>query len=159
MAITPLHSSQYLAAKVTEPRSAVHGSDWGGKLRMSYGKITFTAAGTGTAKMVTLPAGRKIILTDLCRFICPAGTSTADAHNGFTAYTQPDGTAVSADDNAFLDNSDIGGGAIDSAFVLPADGVFVLDSVQAVDIELMIDTANSPASGDAYVVVVYAEDN
>jgi hypothetical protein len=106
--------------------------------------------------MVRLPAGKKLIYTDLSRIVCPQGSTGADLHVGHTAYTEPDGTAVSADDNAFADNVDAGGSAIDAAFSLPAAPYYVINSVEDVDIEIMIDTANGPASGDAYVVVVYA---
>jgi len=160
-AFAPAHSAQYTGAKVTVPPVHNPASDWDGKLKFAHGKLTFTGAGTGTAKMLTLPPGRKVILPYLSRFICPAGTATADAHVGYTAYTEPDGTAKVADDNAFLDNSDIGGGAIDTALAAltltaTAGSPFIIDSKEPVDIEVMIDTAASPAAGDMFVIIAYA---
>ena len=155
MALTPTDSEQIVALEA-EPVSQVASPDWDGKICVSVGKLTFTAAGTGTAAMVKLPAGRKLIFPDLSRIVCPIGTATADLHIGHTAYTEPDGDAVAADDNAFGDNIDVGGGAIDAAWTLPAAPYFVMDSIGDVDIEVMIDTANSPAAGDMYLVVVYA---
>lgn len=156
----PLKSAEFTSFSAT-PRSLQPSFKWGGKMRASSASLTFTSAGvTGTAKLIRLPAGKLRVYTDLCRFVCPAGTATADAHIGYAAYVSgATGLAVVADDNAFLDNSDIGGGAIDTAFVLPAVGYFDFDSADGVDIELMIDTAASPAAGECWVLVVYSQGN
>lgn len=160
MAITPAKSSQYTMQDGTHATILrAPSSDVGSKLRASYGKLTFTAAGTGTAKMLRLPPGKVRVHTDLCRVVCPVGTATADLHVGYAAYTGGDGVAVVADDNAFADNVDVGGGAIDAAFSLPAGGFLEFDSLDGVDIEVMIDTANSPAAGDLVVSVVYQMGN
>jgi hypothetical protein len=155
MALSPLHSSQYLVS-TTKPIQRVDGADWGASLKSSVGSLTFTAAGTGTAKMVTLPAGRKIIFPDLCRIVAPQGSTNADLHVGHSAYVEPDGDTVSADDNAFADNLDLGGAALDQAFALPAVGYYVIDSKGPVDIEVLIDTANSAAAGEMFLLVVWA---
>lgn len=155
MAITPSTSDQY-TDYAAEPVEQVSASDWSATVASAVGTLTFTAAGTGTAQMIRLPAGRKLIFPDLCRIICPIGTATSDLHVGHTAYTEPDGTAVAADDNAFADNLDVGGAAIDAAFSLPAGAYFEMDSTGAVDIEVMFDTANSPAAGTMTILVVYA---
>jgi len=155
MALTPLHSSQYLTS-ITKPIQRVDGSEWGGALKASIGLLTFTAAGTGTAKMITLPAGRKIIFPYLSQVFCPAGTSTSDLHVGYSAYVTPAGLAVNADDNAFLDNADLGA-EVDTVLLLPDADYFILDSVRSVDIEVLIDTANSPASGELSLKIVWAQ--
>jgi len=43
--------------------------------------------------------------------------------------------------------------------VLPAVGYFGLDSADGVDIELMIDTAASPATGECWVLVIFQQGN
>jgi hypothetical protein len=155
MALTPTMSREYTQYQ-SEPVEQVKSPDWDGKLSVSVGKLTFTAAGQGAAQMVLLPAGRKIIFPDLCRIICPQGATDADLHVGHGAYTDAEsGDAVNADDNAFADNLDLGGAAIDAAFSLPAAAPFYLDSKEQVDITITIDTGDSAAAGDAYVVVVY----
>ena len=155
MALTPADSAEYLQALVTEPKSRVSTPDWGGRLEVSKGSLVFTVAGTGTGRMVRLPAGRLIIFPDLCRVVCPVGTATADLHVGRGAYTNMAGAIVAASDNAYADNLDVGGGAIDQAWVTPALGYDVIESKFGVDITIMIDTANSPAAGEAQVTVVY----
>lgn len=155
MALTPLHSSQYLTS-ITKPIQRVDGSEWGGTLKASIGQLTFTAAGQGTAKMITLPAGRKIIFPYLSQVFCPAGSTNADLHVGYSAYVEPDGDAVVADDNAFLDNADLGA-EVDTVLLLPDADYIIIDSVRAVDIEVMIDTANSPASGELSLKIVWAQ--
>jgi hypothetical protein len=154
MALTPLHSSQYLIA-TTKPIQGVSGAEWNGTLKASIGTLTFTAAGTGTAKMIILPAGKKIIYPYLSHIFCPAGTATADIHVGYSAY-KTRGVAVAADDNAFLDNADLGAGEIDQVLDLPDKDYFILDSDGPVDIEVLIDTANSPAAGELNLVLVWA---
>jgi hypothetical protein len=158
MPLSPSKSEQY-AKYDAQPRQYVPSSDWGSKLRYSFGKITFTAAGQGTAQMVRLPAGRVRVLSDLSRIICPAGTTTSDLHVGYGPYTKQDGTAVARVDNAFANDLDVGGGAIDQPFPLPAEGFIEFDSRDGVDIEIMIDTANGPASGNAYVMVAFMQGN
>lgn len=158
MAITPDKSVQY-AKYAGVPRSMVDSADWGSKLRYAFGKLTFTAAGTGAAKMVRLPGGKVRVITDLSRIVCPAGTATADLHVGYAAYEDAAGVTQVADDNAFADNLDVGAGAIDAAFSLPADGFLEFDSRDGVDIEIMFDTANSPAAGSAYVMVAFQQGN
>lgn len=156
----PLKSAQYTNFTAT-PRVMTPAYEWGGKMRASTGTLTFTAAGaTGTAKMLRLPAGKVRVYTNLCRIVCPIGTATADLHVGWAAYVSgATGLAVVADDNGFADNLDVGGAAIDAAFTLPAGGIKDFDSADGVDIEIMVDTAASPAAGDARVIVVFSQGN
>jgi hypothetical protein len=44
---------------------------------------------------------------------------------------------------------------VNAAFSLPASGFIEIESKTGFDITLLIDTANSPASGSIVVVVVY----
>lgn len=157
-AFAPLHSAEWLQF-VSVPAILQSSHKWGSKLRSSSASLTFTGAGTGTAKMLRLPPGKVRIFPDLCRSVCPVGTATADLHYGYAAYVNEAGTTVVADDNAFDDNVDVGGGAIDAAFTLPAVGYFDMNSQNGIDIELLIDTAASPAAGEAFCHVVYAMGN
>jgi hypothetical protein len=157
----PLKSAEFTSFSAS-PRSLIPSYKWGGKMRSTGGSLTFTAAGaTGTAKMCRLPAGKVRVLKDLCRIVCPAGTATSDLHVGYAAHVSgATGAAVVGDDNAFADNLDVGGAAIDAAFTLPAiTPFFDFDSADGVDIEIMIDTAASPASGVCHVSVVYVQGN
>lgn len=159
MALSPAYSAGYKAALVDTPPTVVHSSNWGAKLRFSKDKLTFTAAGQGTAPIIHMPAGKIVIFPDLCRLVCPQGTATADLHVGYGPYTNAAGSVVNRDDNAFADNVDIGGAAKDEAFSLPAAPYLEFESQSGFDIEVMIDTANSPASGDLIIVVAFAQGN
>jgi len=157
----PLKSSDYTLFTAT-PRTLIPAYKWGGKMRVASGALTFTAAGaTGTAKMCRLPAGKVRVYQNLCRIVCPIGTATADLHVGYAAYVSgATGLAVVADDNFFADNLDVGGAAIDAAFTLPLVTPFSdFDSADGIDIEIMVDTAASPAAGICYVVVVFTQGN
>jgi len=155
----PLKSAEFTDFAATPPR-LVPSSRWNSKSRTSTASLTFTLAGaTGTAKMLRLPAGKVRVLVDKCRIVCPAGTATADLHVGYAAYTGQDGVAVVGDDNAFADNLDIGAGAVDVAFSLPTVGYLDLNSRDGVDIEIMIDTAASPAAGECWIDVTFQQGN
>jgi len=117
--------------------------DWGSKLRCWFFHYTHSlGAGLGEVNLIRMEPGKRRILIDLCRIVASQMVATADLHLGYRAYTKYDGTAVVADDNAFLDNADVGGGDIDSAWVLPAVGYFDVDSKTNFIIYAMIDTAN-----------------
>jgi hypothetical protein len=134
--------------------------DWGSKLRSSHAKLTFTAAGYTTAaagdiKLIRMPAGKVRILSDLSRVVCPAGTSTADLDIGIGAYKNNAGTTVDLDGVALADSLDVGAGALDQALPLPTGGFLEVESQDGFDIVASFDTANSPASGDLVINIVY----
>lgn len=164
MAISaPVYSSQY-ADYVANPTVKVKSSDWGSKLRTSYAKLTFTAAGFTTAAagdlfLIKLPPGRVRLHVDLCRLVCPAGTATSDLDIGWAAYTGQDGVAVAASGAGLADSLDVGGGALDQTLPLPTAGYKEFDSQSGVDIVASFDTANSPASGDLTLSLVYSIGN
>lgn len=154
MPLTPLHSAEWLQF-TSAPPQLQHSYKWGAKLHGMSASLTFTAAGQGTAKMFRLPAGRVRIFPDLCRLVCPAGVATSDLHIGHAAYVNEAGTAVAAADNAFADNLDVGAGALDQTWPLPTVGYLDVHSRNGIDIEVMFDTANSPASGEMVLLCVY----
>jgi hypothetical protein len=157
-ALSPLVSTQYAllaAGSMNKP------SEWGAVQRTSVGKYTFTAAGdSGTIQMIRMPAGRLRILGGLSKVVCPVGTATANLSIGHGEYKDINGTVVAADDDEFLDAADVGGGAIDSAFLVSAYADTVADGVEfytqeGFDITATFDTEDSPASGDLIVRVEY----
>lgn len=111
-------------------------------------------ADTGTIDIVQLPPGKIRVYSDLSRIVTSQFATGADLHLGYRAHTQEDGTAVVEDDNAFLDDEDAGGAALDKAFVLPAGGVLDLDSQKGVVLFITIDTGNIEDADtiDGYVV-------
>jgi hypothetical protein len=158
MALTPSKSTQYTKTSNT-PKESVPSSDWGSKLRASIGEWTFTAAGTGTGQMIKLPAGKVRVLGGLSRVIqTNAGSATSDLHVGNAAFTKADGTAGAADDNSLADDLDAGA-AINSALEAASKKYVEFDSADGVDIEVMYDTANSPAAGTLTVILVYQMGN
>jgi hypothetical protein len=160
MAISaPAKSSQYTDF-TAKPQTFVPSSDWGSKLRSSFCKLTFTAAGfttaaTGDISLIAMPPGAVRILPDLCRLVCPAGTATSDLDIGISAYVNAAGTTVALAGIALADSLDVGGGALDQTLPLPTNGLLEVNSQAGFDIVCSFDTANSPASGDMYLTVVY----
>ena len=111
-------------------------------------KYTHTAtegSGTGEVDLILLPPGRLRIYPDLSRIVTTQFGASADLHLGYRAYTEPDGDAVVEDDNAFLDNADAGGGALDEAWVLPAVGYLEVNTKEGLQIFAMIDAGNIEA--------------
>lgn len=163
MAISaPDKSSQYTDYATNNAKVAP--SDWGSKLRVSYAKLTFTAAGFTTASagdisLIRMPAGKVRIYSDLCRVVCPAGTATSDLDIGWGAYKNALGVDVAADGDGLAASLDVGGGALDQTLPLPAGGVQEIESQAGFDIVCSFDTANSPASGDLVVAIVYQQGN
>jgi hypothetical protein len=161
MAISaPAKSSQYTDF-TAKPQTFVPSSDWGSKLRASFCKLTFTAAGFTTAalgdiSLIAMPPGAVRIFPDLCRLVCPVGTATSDLDIGFSAYTNAAGVAVALAGIALADSLDVGGGALDQTLPLPAVASMIeVNSQAGFDIVCSFDTANSPAAGDMYLTIVY----
>jgi hypothetical protein len=129
---------------------------------MSYGKLTFTAAGYTTAaagdiKLIRMPAGPVRIISGLSRIVCPAGTSTSDLDIGWSDYTSSTtGLTVTGDADGLAASLDVGGAAIDALLILPAVTFVVeINSASGFDIVCSFDTANSPASGVMHLNIVY----
>lgn len=132
-----------------------------GPLKIMFGKLTFTAAGYTTASagdlaLGQLPAGQVRVYSHLSRVICPQGTGGADLDLGWGAYVKDDGTAGTANEDGIAASLDVGGAAIDQDLDDIADH-FEFNSKTGVPIVASFDTANSPASGDLIVQLVYSE--
>jgi hypothetical protein len=163
MAISaPTKASRY--TEYSDNGGKVAPSDWGAKLRASYDKLTFTAAGftsaaAGDLRLIRMPVGKVRIYPDLCRIVCPAGTATSDLDIGISSYTSVTGATVALAGNALADSLDVGGGALDQTLPLPTNGILEVESASGFDIVCSFDTANSPASGDLHITIVYQQGN
>lgn len=163
MAISaPVKSVQYTAWSAT-PSLPPKSSDWGSKLRASFAKLTFTAAGftsaaAGDISLLRMPAGKVRVLRNMSWVKCPAGTSTSDLDFGNGAYTDANGTAVVLAGASLAGSLDVGGAALSQNFITGSDALVDMvefDSQSGWDFVCSFDTANSPASGDLLVWVVY----
>ena len=138
-AILPVTGATYDAQTTFNRTEAANGA---GLCILRWDQYVPTQAGTGTVSLCKLPPGRIRIYPDFCRHITTAFEANADLHLGYAAYTNEAGTAVSADDNAFLDNADAGGGALDAAWVLPAIGYVDFNTQGGLVIQAMVDTGD-----------------
>jgi len=120
-----------------------------------YTHSSTAGTGTGAIDMFRLPAGRLRILCDQSRVVTSAFASNADLHIGYRAHTDLDGDAVVEDDNAFSDNLDAGGGALDVAWALPTGGILELNSEEGVDIYCLVDTGNIEATDTINLLCLY----
>lgn len=153
MPLTPAVSSQY-ADYSAKPQKMVRPQDWGAPIKMNFGKLTYTAAGQGTAQVIRMPAGRVRILPDLSRLVSPAGTAGQTIDVGYGAHKDASGTDVVAAPAAFL-AAEVNTAALDLALKLPASGELVLESQDGFDITFTVATQNSAAAGDVIVYIAY----
>lgn len=101
--------------------------------RFSYTHAS--GAGTGEVNLLVLPPGPLIIFPDLCRIVSSDwATAGATFDIGHRAAVTPAGVAIVAVTQAFLAAAAVGGGIIDSAWLLPADGDFDINNVGALTI-------------------------
>lgn len=121
-----------------------------------YVHASANGAGTGTVKLGMLPAGRIFIIPQLCRLVTTQFAANADIHIGYAAHTDLSGATVSADDNAFYDNGDAGGGVLDVALTLPVEGL-ELNSREGIVIEAMIDTGNIETDDTISLMMAYIQ--
>lgn len=163
MAISaPTKSLQYTDYSAT-PRVMVKPADWGSKLRVSYAKLTFTAAGftsagAGDIALIRMPAGRLRILRNLCWVVCPIGTATSDLDFGIGPYKDNSGATVALAGAALAGSLDVGGAALSQNFITGSDvlvAIVEVESQDGWDFVCSFDTANSPAAGDLLVQVAY----
>lgn len=123
-----------------------------------YTHLAAAGAGTGEINLLKLPAGKIRVYCAGSLVNASQYAANADLHIGYRAYTGSDGVAVAEDDNAFLDNADVGGGALAAdPFTLPAAGYKDFDSQDGVIIFAMIDTGNIETDDTLEVDVEYSE--
>lgn len=165
MAISaPVASTQY-SNSTTKPIIENFAYDWGSKLRASYGKLTFTAAGftsaaAGDLSLIRMPPGKIRILSYLSFIVCPIGTATATLDVGIGAYVNNAGVAVALSGAQIASALAVGSAAINQSFPLPTvSRIIEVESQTGFDIVASFATANSPASGDMLVTCVYMQGN
>ena len=134
------------------------GLEVSGDMRIAFFDYTHSAgAGTGEVNLVTLPAGRIVIFSDLSRIVASQMATSADLHLGYRAHTTQAGVTVNEDDNAFLNDSDVASAAVDAAFVLPAGGFIELNSKEGITIFALIDSGNIEDTDTISGWVAYAK--
>jgi len=134
----PLSSTQY-AAQIAEMAEVADNAP----IRYAYGKWTCAEAGVGEVNMFKLPAGRIRFYPDLSWLIMgDTAQANCDLHVGHRAYVNEDGTAVTEDENEWLDEFDIGGGAHDADLDTIITSPTLMNSQDGIIVYVMFDTAN-----------------
>jgi hypothetical protein len=159
MTLAVTKSSQYTDATAS-PVVRVPGADWDAKLRMSRGTLVLTASGTGTASIIKLPAGRKLIYPHLSVWSAPDGAASSDINVGLGAYHNPassgdDRDAVVADIDALCVDGDLAGGPTENKVFTGVKSPVLVDSDDDVDVTITIDTGNG-LTGTYEICVAYA---
>jgi hypothetical protein len=121
-----------------------------------YTHAAAAGAGTGAVDLIKLPHGKVRLFTDASRVFTTQWAANADLHIGYRAYVGSDGVTVVEDDNAFGDNLDAGGGALDAALDIPAKGYHDFDSKDGVVLFALIDTGNIETDDTLELYVEYA---
>jgi len=144
MAVTTQNSTEY-AELITDPPAIQPGDEYTGKVRVL--KFSFTQSGAGDANsllnLTKLPAGRWAIQTGLSKVKFDAFGASRTLDVGHTGYTEPDGTAVPADEDAFAAALDVSSAG--TAFMDAGDGmVRVIDSINPVVIQAKVEAGTIP---------------
>lgn len=163
MAVTTENSTQYANTVATPPvKNAAYD---GGAPRVFYFTHAQAVAGDANSlvNLVKLPAGKYRILLDQSVICCSdLGTgNTLDV--GHTGYTNFNGTAVTADEDAFISAADVATAAAavyfsESRAAASSDMTFLVDSTTEVVIQAKSETAGIPkdATFNGYITIVGA---
>lgn len=159
MALAVTQSTQYANSEAS-PVVLNPGADWDAKLRISRATLVLTASGTGTASMMKLPAGRKLVYPHLSCWSAPDGAASSDINVGHGAYHNPassgdDRDAITADIDAFCVDGDLAGGPSKNIAFSGVASPVLIDSDDEVDVTITIDTANG-LTGTYEVCLAYA---
>jgi len=161
MAATTENSTQYANTVATPPvKNPAYDA---GNARVFYFSHKQAAAGDANSlvNLVKLPAGKYRILLDQSVICCSdLGTgNTLDV--GYTAYTNYDGTAVTADEDAFITAADVATAAAavyfsESRASGASDMTYLVDSKEGVVIQAKSETAGIPADAtmNGYITIV-----
>lgn len=151
-----LKSVEYTAQTGADRGNA---SDVDSGLRVSKFSYTNVTAGAPLElELVRLPEGKVTVYVDLCRLVSSDEMQAgADLHLGYRAYVDPAGEAVIEDDNAFANDLDSGGGALDQTWPLPAAGVHEFNSSKGVVLFALVDTADIDAGATISGYVVWSK--
>lgn len=107
MAVTTQKSNEVTA--IDNATGVLDVNKYGGAIR--YLSFSFTQVGAGdansTVDLVLLPAGKVTVLLAQSRIACSAFGASRVLDLGWPAYTDPNGAAVSADDNGLDDDQDV----------------------------------------------------
>lgn len=112
--------------------------------------------------LFTLPAGRLLIHTDLSKIRTTQYEANTDLHLGFRAYKDMTGATVAQDDNYFMDNVDVGGGAIVgnwsaiSGATATGVGTIELSSSSGITLYVTLDTADIEDTDTLEVLCIYS---
>lgn len=156
MALDPLQAAEFN----TEGGRGNSLDQPGGGMQVANGTWTAVAAGQGTASILRLPAGLIRVYPQFSYLLtADLSVAGADLHIGYAAYTNSAGVAVSGDDNAFLDNGNLGGAVLSGVWLLPtvATSIYTeFDSQAGIEIEIMIDSADASIGETVQLVCAYS---
>lgn len=164
MAVTTENSTQYANTVATPPvKNAAY--DAGGTLKAFYFSHTQAVEGDANSlvNLVKLPAGKYRILLDQS-VIATSDLGTGNTMDvGHTGYTNVDGTAVTADEDAFISAVDVATAVARTYFTegLAGNGsdlTFLVDSTTEVVIQAKVESSTIPVNGTfkGYVTIISA---
>lgn len=163
MAVTAEKSTQVSNSVATPPvMNPAYNS--GGDLKALYFSFTQGAAAgdaTSTADLLTLPPGKYRLLLDQSNITVSAFGASRTLDVGYTAYANTDGTAVTADADAFISAADVSAAAtvaMTEALAAGADRTYLVDANAAFTLRATVAGGTIPAGATikGYVVAVGA---
>lgn len=165
MAVTTENSDQINNMEAL-PQVKLNSNELGGRLRIAYFDSTQGAAAgdaNSLVNLVKIQPGKSVrILKNLSRIACSAFGASRLLDIGHTAYTNLDGSAVSAAIDVLLDGADVSAIAEHAMGVgtnaLTVANTFVINAKEAVTIQAKVLADTIPAGATLAGYIVYVED-
>jgi len=163
MAVTTEKSTQVSNATATPPvKDPAY--DAGGVVKVLY--FTFKQGSTAgdvnsTADLLNMPPGKYRILLDQSNVTTSAFGASRTLDVGYSAYTNYDGTAVAADEDAFVSAADVSSAAttaLSEALANGADRTYLVDSKEGFILRAKCEGDTLPANATikGYVLIAAA---
>jgi hypothetical protein len=162
MAVTTEYSTEVAAYDADTMATGLAG----GREKLRWMPVTFTQGGSaGDANslvdLALLPAGKVVLLGDLCSLDISAFGTGRTLDIGWTAYTNSSGTAVDADIDGLDDGLDVAAASTvklgTNTAVCGGAGRKEFDSRAGVRIQAKVLSAGIPAAATIQGFIVYAE--
>jgi hypothetical protein len=160
MAVTAQSSTEYTNQNAT-PVTVMDSITNNGKV--NFAKVTFTQSGAGdatsTVNLIDLPAGKVRFLGNMSALECSAFGASRVLDIGWTAYTDIDGAAVTADADGLDNDLDVSAAArlgLGTNTAVADGGTYVFESQTGVTLQATVAGGTIPDGATLKGVIAYS---
>lgn len=149
------------ASQIDKDLAGADATEAAADLKVAVFSYTVAVAGADDYTLVKLPPGNVRVYPELSQIAVDQGVATADFHLGHRAYVDSTGATVAEDDNEWIDDADIGGGALamgpwagHTAATLETQAEY--DAADGLEIFATVTTANQDIGDTVTGIVVFS---